>query len=157
MIRNAVQNDVNRDDRTFQHGSIRLAGCEPLHLHTRPPQDACGFAVRMSQAHQHFVADTGDDWQHSQMEKKAQEKVADGHQYIQHEKQQDADPENDQQESCSAAGMQAREGLRILRSQRQAGFMTVNGLMLCTVVLEGPADVRYETAEDHIADRQGGQ
>ena len=81
------------------------------------------------------------------MEKETDEEITDGYKHVQHKEQQDADGKNDQQESSSAARMQTGEGLSVSGREREAGFMTVYGFVLCTVILEGTADFRHTGAE----------
>ena len=108
----------------------------------------------MGKTHEHFIADTGHNGQHCQMEKETQEEIADGHQDIQHQEQEDADEKDDEQESGAAAGMKPGKGLRVFRREGQIRLMAVDGFVFRAVVLERTADFRHAAAEDHIADQQ---
>ena len=151
MLRESVEDDVYGNNRAFQHGFIRFTGGETLHLQARPAKNAGGFAVRMSEAHEHFIAYAGNNGKHGQVEQEANEEIADRNKHIQDEEEQDADGKDNQQESRSAAGMQAGKRLSVRGSQGEAGFLAMDGFMLRTMILEGSPDFRYKTAEDHVA------
>ena len=117
MLRETVQHDIDRNNGTFQHGFIRFPRSQALHLQPGPAKNAGGFAVGMCKAHQDFITDAGNNRQHGQMEKKANEEIADRHQHIQHKEKKNADGENNQEKSGTAARMQTGKGLGVTGSQ----------------------------------------
>ena len=91
MIRDAVQNDIHGNNSAFKHFFIRLTGSQALHLHTRPAENTGGFTAGMSESHEDFIADPGDNGKHGQMEQEAKKEIADRNQHIQYKEQEDTD------------------------------------------------------------------
>ena len=63
---------------------------------------------------------------------------------------QDRDHHHHQQKTGAAAGMESGLNPNILDSQRQARFITVDGLMLCTVVSKDTLHLPHSGYGDHI-------
>ena len=90
------------------------------------------------------------------MEQDPQEIIVDGNQHVQNQEQQNADGKHDEQESRSAARVQAGEGLRVLRIQFHAdlredgngpGFF-LQPACIIGILVKGPGGINDRLLED---------
>ena len=149
----SVQCTVHGNNGALQHTVIRFTGGQTLHLQSRPAKNAGDRRIGMSESLEHLIARAGNNGQHGQMEKETKEIVVDRHKNIEHEEEQNGNHHDNEKESGAASGMQTGKRFRILRRQRCAGFMIVDGFMLSPVILECALDIRNGTGKEHITDQ----
>ena len=72
---------------------------------------------------------------------------------VDHSKEQNADRHDQEDKACAASTVQTCIGFDILRGERLAVFQTVDGLVLCSVILKESADILHPGHGKDISDK----